>query len=457
MGDGTNLRPGSGEAENRSSLHKWTKTEFQQRTTSPTLIPSNLSDYLSEHGIDISGWGVGAAKRVADLQHELEQSESTLAVEEGRLLRCLRVVKLRMHRPGSSEYLREAKQTMADGRERVSNNEKPGEKMVADEDPLEAAVRGAREELAERFVQPTGMRLLHETIEVKPSASYPTLMCRYTFFEVEMAITGLPDTSFQTTEHDGTKRKVHWWEWHLAMVQQSEDLELSDAQVSLLERLFAGSPRLEVSKLQGGHSGSIVLRTDPYGADGRPEEPTVTKIDLASSLVEEVRETNFVTRLGVDAVRVVRGPIFSEEQSSHVLAYVEAKIDGPLRERLLDGSVAILKCAWLLSDESDAKLDRDEAGNVLLRRRQDMPLEAYFTPKESAALLDRDDRSLFVASYGWQSAKHPDPHGKTLYKMRRYFRNQATVTCGLFCASSGLNSGSKHDMSTHALLSISRS
>ena len=35
------------------------------------------------------------------------------------------------------------------------------------------------------------------------------------------------------------------------------------------------------SRLHGGLSGSIVLRTDPIDADDKPEEPTVTKIEGA--------------------------------------------------------------------------------------------------------------------------------------------------------------------------------
>ena len=395
---------------------------------------ASLLQRLSDEGVDTSGWAVQEAKGVGDLLRELQQAESELVVEEGRLLRCLRVAKLRIHRPGSKEFLRETKQIMADGRERKRNDEKPGEKVLANEDPVAAAVRGAREELAEKFVEPTGVRLLHETVEVKPSASYPTLMCRYTFFEVEMTIQGLPDAGpFDTTEVDGGKRKVHVWEWCAPMIQPRMGLELSEPQLRLLERIFAGASRVSVRMLHGGYSGSIVLRTDPYDADGKPEEPTVTKIDRASNLVEEVKETNFITRLGADAVRVLRGPIFSEEQSSHVLAFAEARIDKPLRERMLDGSIALLKVAWLLSEGSDAQLDRDDAGNVLLRPRQEMPLEAYLTPTEAAALLDRDDRAVLIASHGWQEAKHPDPHGKTLSVLRQYLRNHPeTAACGLF-------------------------
>ena len=47
-----------------------------------------------------------------------------------------------------------------------------------------------------------------------------------------------------------------------------------------------------------------MLKTDSFDAEGQPEEPTVTKIDRAAALVQEVKETNFIARLG--AVRGLR-------------------------------------------------------------------------------------------------------------------------------------------------------
>ena len=118
-----------------------------------------LTKCLSDEGVDVSAWGSGSAKRVSDLLHEIQKKESELVKEDGRLIRCLRVAKLRIQRPDSTEYLRETKQIMPDGRVRARHDEKPGEKMEADEDPLEAAVRGIKEELADKFVAPSGIEL----------------------------------------------------------------------------------------------------------------------------------------------------------------------------------------------------------------------------------------------------------------------------------------------------------
>lgn len=80
----------------------------------------------------------------------------------------------------------------------------------------------------------------------------------------------------------------------------------------LLERLFAGCSRVTVKKMHGGFSGSLVLRTDSYDADGHAEEPTVTKIDNGPALVREVHETDYIAELaGSDAIRVLRGPMYA--------------------------------------------------------------------------------------------------------------------------------------------------
>lgn len=295
-----------------------------------------MQSLLSKHGVDVTSWASGAAKGIKDLLKELKESEATLIIEEGRVLRCLRVAKMRIQRPGSDQFLVELKQVRYRSAEDLTGDERPrgdipGEKMFATEDPIDAAVRGTKEELGVELSHGlTTGSLLHETVEVKPSASYPNLMSRYTFYEVGVVLDNLPTEPFQTTEASGSKRTVHFWSWHDAMIQPRAPLVLLPAQTRLLETLFAGSSRVVVSALHGGFSGSIVLRTDPYDADGKPEELTVTKLDTAASLVQEVKETNFVARLGASAIRVLRGPVFAEEQSTHVLAFAEARITAPV-------------------------------------------------------------------------------------------------------------------------------
>ena len=58
-----------------------------------------------------------------------------------------------------------------------------------------------------------------------------------------------------------------------------------------------------------------------------------------------------------------------------MLAQLEARLAGPIRERLLDGSIRLLRCSWLQS-----KKDADASSGVaLLSRRQELP-EAIEAP-----------------------------------------------------------------------------
>ena len=82
----------------------------------------------------------------------------------------------------------------------------------------------------------------------------------------------------------------------------------------MLERVFTGCSRVVVTKLHGGFSGSLVLRTDSYGSAGSRDEPTVTKLDDAESLLEEVARTRRFTELaGESAAHVQRGPLLVDE------------------------------------------------------------------------------------------------------------------------------------------------
>ena len=86
------------------------------------------------------------------------------------------------------------------------------------------------------------------------------------------------------------------------------------------------------------------------------------------------------------------------------LEQADGVIDEPLRARLADGSIRLLRCAWLLSDEADASLDRNDASGATLMLRQQALLEragdaAFLTPDEAAALLDGADRSIFALTY----------------------------------------------------------
>ena len=66
-----------------------------------TAVATTFSDVrsleraLTQHGVDLSGWGCGTAKTSADLLEELRQGETLLHFSEWRVRRWLNVVKVR--------------------------------------------------------------------------------------------------------------------------------------------------------------------------------------------------------------------------------------------------------------------------------------------------------------------------------------------------------------------------
>ena len=101
----------------------------------------------------------------------------------------------------------------------------------------------------------------------------------------------------------------------------------------------------------------------------------------------------------------MRGPLFADERGAEkqdslkALVAADDKIEQPLRERLRDGTVRLLRCDWVASPESDAYLARDETtGATILKRYQELPPEAFYSPEEAVELLDRGDRSVIVLS-----------------------------------------------------------
>ena len=89
--------------------------------------------------------------------------------------------------------------------------------------------------------------------------------------------------------------------------------------VRLLERLFPGCSRVTATKLHGGFSGSLVLQTDSRDGDGRPNEPTVTKFDLATAMSDEVQRTEEISELvGAEAIRHIRGPHYVDRYGADV-------------------------------------------------------------------------------------------------------------------------------------------
>lgn len=75
--------------------------------------------------------------------------------------------------------------------------------------------------------------------------------------------------------------------------------------------------------------------------------------------------------------------------------------DKRVHKALSEGTIRLLKCAWL----------REQPPQFKLSRRQELPEEAFCSENEAAQLFEQLDRRVCVLSYGWLTALHCDPHG----------------------------------------------
>eukprot|EP00966_Prymnesium_polylepis_P107592 2490823-Prymnesium_polylepis.2 len=81
-------------------------------------------------------------------------------------------------------------------------------------------------------------------------------------------------------------------------------------------------------------------------------------------------------------------------------------IDTSVRVLLRDGNIRLLSCAWLQELGPSAQP---------LSRRQDLPPQAFLSSDE--AVEAHDFGRVYVLSYGWVTAAHPDPDAHTLRRV----------------------------------------
>jgi len=164
----------------------------------------DLRAWLHGHGIDTSTW----VKSVGDLWKEYVNGETVL--HDDPPARATSVVRVVIR--SGDRVLFEVGQVL-DGGERRTRNALPSEKMKPGESVRQAALRCVREELGvtvgEAAARPDETP---RTVKVEASPSYAGLPTRYTFYDCEVDVPGLPDGPFPTRE-DGDAVSVHHWEW----------------------------------------------------------------------------------------------------------------------------------------------------------------------------------------------------------------------------------------------------
>jgi hypothetical protein len=168
------------------------------------LSEDDLQRWLDRHGIDTSAW----TKSVADLWKEYSSGEAVLTDDPPQ--RATSVVRVIIRDNG--KVLFEMDQTFPDGRRRP-RNAVLSEKMKPGETVKQAALRGVHEELG-IAVPAENARAVETPVEVRRdvSPSYPGLPSRYTIYDCEVDVPGLPREPFTTTE-TGDAIRIHHWEW----------------------------------------------------------------------------------------------------------------------------------------------------------------------------------------------------------------------------------------------------
>ncbi len=179
------------------------------------LNEQQLAAWLQMQGIDTSGWGEGNAKTVADLWLELTQGDCVL--EHDPVRRQVTVVRVFFWQDG--RLLLEIEQRLENGRSR-HRYRPPSEKLKPGESPFMAARRCLQEELGlseNQFHLDIASHRRYETAAISPS--YPNLLTRYTFHDIEASSDYLPkDAPFwrnNAAHAVGDPVIAHQWDWRL--------------------------------------------------------------------------------------------------------------------------------------------------------------------------------------------------------------------------------------------------
>lgn len=198
---------------------------MRKKVNKPELPPPNcsscqidnqadLASWLAASGIDVTAWGQGTTKSVANLWDEFVKGEMSL--QNSPPLRIVQVVQVIIRQ--GDRILIEAGQEFGDHRQRARHHP-PSEKLESGETHQAAALRCLEEELG---VQPQAVQLIHATYRQRQtetdSLSYPGLKSRYQFHIIEARVEGLPSIPFWTTETDTNLTdpvKKHYWTWEM--------------------------------------------------------------------------------------------------------------------------------------------------------------------------------------------------------------------------------------------------
>lgn len=271
----------------KEALPEWAKSE------------TSLSKFLESHGINVSAFGKGNAKTLATLLKEVEEGESSLQVENGKVVRSVQPIFI--HLRHGSKLLVLKSQVFEDGRKRTSLQRVIAEKKgPGDGGTYDAAIRGMENALsipADRLQEEGALQYREDLygfeLENFESPSFPGLQTQYETHYVQFNILeqglslftnrGLPDgTDFETEEVTHLGTKVHSWTW-MEVVKAKEQKVKKFPPMSLE---VGPGEELDISKLKTDQDLKALLEND--GVD--TTKFGVGKAKAIGALLKEIQE-----------------------------------------------------------------------------------------------------------------------------------------------------------------------
>jgi hypothetical protein len=197
------------------------------------LTVESLTDLLRQGDIDVSAFGVGQARSLAELLQEVKERSVALTVaqEDGSVQRTLGVVAVIVERTGAdgeTMLLLGTHEELPDGRQRTQNK-LPNRKLPPPfDDNLTMACTLLKKELG---IEPAAVKVRMEStttflsktyqgnfeiVSMRQSSSYPGIQSKYTARYIVAEVDGIDTSStFSTTEGPGSQHAghIHHWCW----------------------------------------------------------------------------------------------------------------------------------------------------------------------------------------------------------------------------------------------------
>jgi hypothetical protein len=144
------------------------------------LNEDDLTQYLKMYKVDVSQFGQGKAKTLADISTELMKGDSSLAHDtDGSIIRVVDVVLLKLKNAETNKILVQTEQNYPDGT-RVTLNRLPGTKRRPDENQFLTAKQIVQRQLQISDNHVTcNQKDVHAVEEEKQSLAYPGLRTVY--------------------------------------------------------------------------------------------------------------------------------------------------------------------------------------------------------------------------------------------------------------------------------------